>query len=131
MRWSLRRTQGCLSPAPGSQGAARAANRYRVWDLGAATVRAHADVEAPEDQKPETPSAVSASTYTLHAVARRAFPFSKVRTALSKIARSASNPSGAVPELKASRHPHPLPWACGAPWRQPACTTRPVLQGYS
>ncbi|HSX83131.1 MAG TPA: hypothetical protein VLQ80_31805, partial [Candidatus Saccharimonadia bacterium] len=53
-------------------------------------------VEAPEGQKPETPSAVSASTDTLRAVARRAFPFSTVHTALSKSARAASKPSGAV-----------------------------------
>jgi hypothetical protein len=97
MHWSLSHAQGCLSPSPGSQSATRAANQYRVWDLGSATVRAHADVQAPEGQKPKTPSAVSASTDTLRAVAWSAFPFSKVHTAISKIARSASNPSGAVP----------------------------------
>src|SRR6266568_4156111 len=75
----------------------RAATRDRMGDLGSATVRAHADGEAPEGQKPETPSAVSASTSMLRAVARSAFPFSRVRTALSKIARLASHPSGVVP----------------------------------
>jgi hypothetical protein len=97
MHWSLRHAQGCLSPSLGSQGATRAANRYRVWAVGSATVRAHAGVEAPEGQKPATPRAVSSSTYTIRAVARSALPSSKVRTAISKIARSASNPSGAVP----------------------------------
>jgi hypothetical protein len=53
-------------------------------------------VGALEEQKPETLRAVAASTYTLRAMARSAFPFSKVHTALSKIARAASNPPGAV-----------------------------------
>jgi hypothetical protein len=56
-------------------------------------------------------------------------PSAKVRMALSKIARSASKPSDAVPSRKASRYPHPLPWACRASWLRPGCTTRPVREG--
>jgi hypothetical protein len=62
------------SPSPESQGATCAANRYRVWALGSVTVRAHAEVEAPEGQKPATPTAASSSPYTICAVAQSVFP---------------------------------------------------------
>ena len=129
MPWSPRHDRQCHRHRRSHKGATCAANRYRVWALGSVTVHAHADVEAPEGQKPATPTAASASTGTIRAVAHSVFPSAKVRMALSKIARSASKPSDAVPSRKASRHPHPLPWACSAPWLRPGCTTRPVIEG--
>jgi hypothetical protein len=65
MHWSPRHDRRCLPPSPESQGATCAANRYRVWALGSVTVRAPSGVEAPEGQKPETPTAACSSTCTI------------------------------------------------------------------